>query len=105
MGVRIYATIDRVFAMLAEELSLSVDDTSASVAFPVPDSYQPLGPEEHVFSVPYDQEGKLLQDGQQRGILDLRDNIEVTLAVGKNKNQRAIVLGRNADGHYRIAIT
>merc|ERR1712070_1156108 len=94
-SVRIYAMIDRVFAILADELSLSVDDAHSSVAFPVPDCHLPLGSDEHVFHVPYDQEGKRLQNGQQCGILDLRDNADVSLAIGKNKGQRAIVLGRN----------
>merc|ERR1712100_307074 len=103
-SVRVFATIDKVFAMLADELSLSVGEAGQDAAFSVPSVHLPLGPEEQVFSVPYDGEGKLIGAGERRGILDLRDNAEVVLAIGKNKGQQAMVLGRNADGHYRIAI-
>merc|ERR1712046_307608 len=83
----------------------SVGDANVLPHFPVPDAYSPLGAHEHVFSVPYDNDGKPTRDAQERTILDLRDNAEVVIAIGKNKGQRAVVLGRNADGHYRIAIT
>merc|ERR1711879_1137566 len=36
---------------------------------------------------------------------DLRDHQSLGVAIGKNKGSKAVVLGRNADGHYRIAIT
>lgn len=103
-SLRIFATIDRVFELLAQELSLTVEDAEQKIAFAVPASYLPLGVEEHVFSVPYDREGRLVKNGGHRMNLDLRDNAEVIVAIGKNKGQRARVLGRNADGHYRIAI-
>jgi len=104
-SVRVFATIDKVFGMLAKELSLKVDEADTKVEFPVPPAFLPMGVEEHVFSVPYDSEGKLIQGCTQRTMLDLRDHAEVLIAVGQNKGQRAIVLGRNADGHYRVAIT
>lgn len=104
-SVRLFATIDKVFGLLAEELALSVDDASHHVAFPVPALHLPHGSDEHVFLVPYDEDGKRMRDGHGRTILDLRDNAEVTIAVGTNKGQHALVLGRNADGHYRIAVT
>merc|ERR1712028_226057 len=75
------------------------------VAFPMLSQHLPLGSEEHVFAVPYDRESKRVENGHHRMTLDLRDNAEVMVAVGTNKGQRGIVLGRNADGHYRIAIT
>lgn len=104
-SLRLFATIDRVFELLARELSLTIEDVDQKITFPVASVHLPLGVEEHVFSVPYDREGKLLEDLDRRMTLDLRDHAEVIIAVGKNKGQRAIVLGRNADGHYRIAIT
>lgn len=104
-SVRIFATIDKVFELLAEELMLSVGDPNQNIAFPVPQICLPLGLDEHVFSVPYDNDGRLTEDSQQRHILDLRDHAEIVIAIGRNKGQRGIVLGRNADGHYRIAIT
>lgn len=104
-SVRLFATIDKVFGMLANELSLTVADADHKVEFPIAPTHLPFGLEEHVFSVPYDSEGRLVQNGQQRMILDLRDHADLVIAVGKNKGQQAIVLGRNADGHYRVAIT
>jgi hypothetical protein len=104
-SVRIFATIDRVFQMLAEELSLNIGNASDQDSFTIPEMYLPLGHSEHVFSVPYDKDGKLIQDMEHRTILDLRDNAKAVIAVGKNRGQSARVLGRNADGHYRIALT
>jgi len=104
-SVRIFATIDKVFEMLAQELSLSTCQSSEQLSCPVPEMYLPLGSDEHVFSVPYDQDGKLVEDGEHRVALDLRDNAKAVITIGKNKGQSARVLGRNADGHYRIALT
>merc|ERR1712032_257859 len=104
-SVRVFARIDKVFGMLAEELSLKIHDADEGVEFPVPPAFLPMSAEEHVFSIPYDNDGKLIEGGKQRTVLDLRDHAEVMIAAGKNKGQRAVVLGRNADGHYRIAIT
>jgi len=104
-SLRIFATINKVFDMLTKELSLTVEDGTQKIPFPVPSVHLPFGVEEHVFSVPYDRDGTLVENGHGRMILDLRDNAEVTIAIGKNKGQRGIVLGTNADGHYRIAIT
>jgi hypothetical protein len=103
-SVRLFATIDDVLCMLAEELALYIEPADQAMTFPVSPDYLPLGPEEHVFSVPYDEHGKLMQDGGVRRSLDLRDHAELTIAIGKNKGQPARVLGRNEDGHYRIAI-
>lgn len=36
--------------------------------------------------------------------LDLRDGAELTIGPGPNEGQRACVLGKNAQGHYRVAI-
>merc|ERR1712070_494066 len=104
-SLRIFATIDRVFELLADELSLTADAQASSSSSSIPAEHLPLGPNEHVFSVPYDENGRLLKDGQPRRILDLRDNQALGVAIGKNQGGKALVLGRNADGHYRIAIT
>jgi hypothetical protein len=104
-SLRIFSTIDKVFGLLADEMSLAVGDAHQHLAFPVSPVHLPVGPQEPVFSVPYDDNGELLKDGQRPRLLDLRDHAEVTITAGKNEGQRGIVLGRNADGHFRIAIT
>jgi hypothetical protein len=102
-SLRIFATIDDVLESLATELSLSVGSANENVVFSVPEHHLPFGAEEDVFLVPYDEQGKLSSQGERR-MLDLRLNAKLTIAIGKNRGQQASVLGKNADGHYRIAV-
>merc|ERR1711966_174481 len=92
-SLRIFATLERVFELLAAEMSLTISDDAGECSS-IPSEYLPMGPDEAVFSVPYDEEGNLLGDGKPRRILDLRDNQEVGITIGKNQGSKAIVLGR-----------
>eukprot|EP00927_Polykrikos_kofoidii_P053589 TRINITY_DN48195_c0_g1_i1.p1 TRINITY_DN48195_c0_g1~~TRINITY_DN48195_c0_g1_i1.p1 ORF type:complete len:586 (-),score=92.10 TRINITY_DN48195_c0_g1_i1:104-1810(-) len=105
-SLRLFATTDDVFALLAEELALTVRDMSENISFPVPPEHLPFGPQTPVFSVPYDESGMPLaaEEGQQRRWLDLRDNSSLVVTVGKDKGRRLVVLGTNEDGHYRLGL-
>lgn len=94
-SLRIFALIDDVMALLAEEMALEVPPANISI-----------GNAEEVFSVPYDASGERIGDGSSATttLLDLREGAELVVASGPDKGAKATVLGRNADGHFRIAV-
>lgn len=101
-SVRIFATIDRTLEYLAEALGLEVPPPDVTPPQPSRD-HRPLGPDVDVFDVPYDHTGKLaLESPRQR--LDLRDGAKLVVTLGPNRGDQAVVLGKNADGHYRIGV-
>lgn len=98
-SVRIYATIDRVMELLAEQLALDIP--------PLQVPPRPCGMDMDVFDVPYDSEGRLLEDAQNLRTWDLRTGSIHHITQGPNKGARAIVLGKLQDecfSHYRVGI-
>lgn len=110
-SLRIYALIDDVMSLLAEELGVQVTPQSISNATgdtvhqPDPLITKLVGAKKvdvDVFSVPYDLDGNRAQEHR---VLDLREGARVKVTEGPNKGQFASVVGRNADGHWRLRIT
>jgi NAD-dependent SIR2 family protein deacetylase len=99
-SLRIFATIDSMMELLAAELSLEVAPVQDSA---VPELHNALANEVDVYSVPYDSDGNLLEDGSQQ-FLDLREGAELTVTVGNDKGQRAIVVGKHPEGHFKLNV-
>lgn len=102
-SVRIYATIDRTMELLAECLALDVPPEGKALPQLSADS-RPLGADVDVFDVPYDEQGKRLAEGLPRQRWDLRERSIHTVTDGPNKGARAIILGKNDEGHFRVGI-
>lgn len=101
-SLRIFSTIDSCLQMLAIELGLHLPDTCKPVSFGSSCNH---GFGNDVFLVPYDSEGILVEDAVGcRRTLDLRDGAELLVTIGADKGQRAIVLGKYADGHYKLRV-
>jgi len=101
-SVRIFATINHTMELLMEALSITIP-TVANVLKP-PETFLPLGPDVEVFLVPYDENGHLDKSGARRS-WDLREGAQHTIVVGKHKGDRAVILGKNPQGHYRVGIS
>merc|ERR1712072_407179 len=106
-SLRIFALLDDVFRLLAEEMQLDVsggarDTTTAAAAeaTAIMESHA-IQPNDHVFSVPYDAAGQRTEDAKT--ILDLREGAALVVTGGPDKGA-ATVIGLNRDGHYRISI-
>merc|ERR1712232_32242 len=100
-ALRIFAPLDRVAVLLAEELKLKIADP----IFP----YAPMMPPQYrlhtdVFAVPYDANGRLHGAGEARSMLDLSPGAELTIATGPDVGQIAISDGRNEEGHYALRV-
>merc|ERR1719399_1056499 len=106
--------------MLAEELQLQVEpanaprcdadaDADASTfnasSAGASEGTATVAGKEDVFYVPYDSSGRRTVGCVAKHQLDLRDGAEVVLTAGPNKGERATVIGRNADGHWRLRVT
>jgi len=105
-SLRIFAKIDDVMSLLMTQLALEIDQTESLIPV-VPTAHLPFGVDTDVFSVPYDGQGCLVVGGDEpapRSLLDLRAGAELLIAVGANKGAKAVVLGKNDDGHYRIGV-
>lgn len=102
-SVRIFATIDRTMQLLAEKLHLDIPSVEHAIP-PLPTSHRPLGVAEDVFEVPYDSSGKKLEEGSPRRPWDLRDRSIHSITSGPYSGARAIILGKTAQGHYRVGI-
>jgi len=105
-SLRIFATIDVVMALLATELALEVADNGQNYVPEVGQDRQlDAAAIEDVFSIPYDVNGKLVKghDAPLR-VLDLREGAELIVTNGANKGQRAIILGKHAEGHYKVGV-
>lgn len=102
-SVRIYSTIDRTMELLAESLSLEVAGPEYALA-PPPSEHRPDGPEQDVFAVPYDEQGRLLDADAPRRRWDLRPRSLHTVTAGPLKGARAMILGKTEDGQYRVGI-
>jgi len=105
-SLRIFATIDDVMALLAKELLLELaDDGPNSVSKSGQDQQVNDPALEDVFSIPYDVNGRLVEghDAPHR-VLDLRDGAELIVTSGADKGQKAVILGRHPEGHYKVGV-
>lgn len=107
-SLRIFALLDDVFRLLAEEMQLDVSGgagdaatAAAAEATAIMESHA-IQPNDHVFSVPYDAAGQRTEDAKT--ILDLREGAALVVTGGPDKGAAATVIGLNRDGHYRISI-
>lgn len=98
-SLRIFAPLNDVLSMLATELGIEVLQSFANLD--IPHVHRPLGSDVDVFSVPYDESGKL--QGERR-LLDLRQGAKLVISVGKDVGKEALMCGKNSSGHYRIGI-
>jgi hypothetical protein len=117
-SLRIFALIDDVFKLLAEEMKLDLShlmpspqaaedqkegvESSSSLSQEVVDSEQ-----DHVFSVPFNEQGLPIginEPNQNLRKLDLNDGALLTITDGPDKGAKAVVIGRDKDGHYRLSI-
>jgi NAD-dependent SIR2 family protein deacetylase len=99
-SLRLFAKIDTVMEMLAEELGIS------DAVKPMGYLHQPKLPSEcivqkDVFSVPFDMDGTRSETGG-RIVWDLREGSTLMLTGGPHEGDIGRVMGKNEDGHYRI---
>jgi hypothetical protein len=119
-SLRIFAKIDDVMQLLAQELGIDVAELSTEAYTPraAPDTQ--LKPDK--FMVPYTARGKLSEEtegAEQRrqsrvsrrrhasrefSIWDLQPGARVRVTSGPGKGFEGTVLGKNEDGHYRISL-
>lgn len=100
-ALRIFAPLDRVAALLAEELDLIVQEDGLQYVPHVPAEYR-LG--EDIYSVRYAPDGSLLAVGEKRETLDLSHGATVKITAGPKKHTLATVDGRDEEGHYRLRL-
>jgi hypothetical protein len=118
-ALRIFGLLDDVLGLLAVELGVDVPDGNTPSAVFGPDrstdsaacaegrssgTVTGEAAEEDVFLVPYDEEGKRLPAGATPRVLDLREGAKLRIATGPYHGAHAVSLGKNREGHYRIAI-
>merc|ERR1711988_710147 len=65
--------------------------------------HRPLGAAVDVVTVPYNEDGQLLEDGTVRE-WDLRPRSRHVITIGPLKGRSTIILGKTEDGHYRVGI-
>eukprot|EP00051_Salpingoeca_urceolata_P000229 m.33222 g.33222 ORF g.33222 m.33222 type:complete len:383 (-) comp10318_c0_seq1:135-1283(-) len=99
--LRIYAPLDKVFVMLAEELGLDTAglDRSPALYEPQPGAARVA---QDVFEVPYDSDGKLCPGTKSR--LNLRADQPIRLTSGPHAGATGVVSGKNAQGHYNLRV-
>ena len=93
-SLRIFATIDAVMVLLAEEMGLATTPSLRKEEVGE-------GEEEDVFWVPYNAEGDRVEGGKKMR-LDLREDQVVQITRGQFKGDRGVVMGKHEEGHYRI---
>jgi len=106
-SLRIYATLDEVFTLLAEEMGLDVAEEGTRYT---PRLCQAEGEGDidsmpaDTFPVRYDSAGNADLSCERLGsfVLDLREGSRVRLTSGPNAGDEGVVLGRNLEGHWRI---
>ena len=126
-SLRIYAKIDDVMSLLAEEMALAVvpdgtryapDVGAGGAAATSAAGVHSLAEGEEVFRTKYGPDGALIganssangsANGDAKGaasskgtILDLREGATVTLTSGPHAGDEGVVVGRNNEGHWRI---
>lgn len=96
-SIRVYSFLDEYMVLVAEELGLNLPSPGTLYA---PDVDAKMLAED-IFTVPYDSEGKLSQDGTTT-TLDLREGQKVICTAGQNKGCIGTVDGKHYEGHYKI---
>jgi len=100
-SLRVFATIDGFMQLLAAELGLSPSEIQAGT---VSAAHRPLDNDVDVYSVPYGPDGKLVEGDNPRRMLDLRQGAKLTVTTGNDEGQRAIVVGKHAEGHIKLNV-
>mmetsp|Transcript_684 Transcript_684/g.1043 ORF Transcript_684/g.1043 Transcript_684/m.1043 type:complete len:357 (+) Transcript_684:87-1157(+) len=90
--LRIYAELDDVMQLLAQQLQLT-EKPSSYLACPLDDAFSGL---------PYDAAGKL--DPKASTIIDLRVGARVKVTKGNFGGCCGVVAGKNPEGHYLLKI-
>mmetsp|Transcript_38994 Transcript_38994/g.50424 ORF Transcript_38994/g.50424 Transcript_38994/m.50424 type:complete len:630 (-) Transcript_38994:69-1958(-) len=124
-SLRIFALIDDVFKLLAEELNLQQLDRRAEeeeeegevnskIQNNKVDGNEVVVEEDQTtFLIPYDINGNRIDDkttttttttNKKMMRLDLSDGAELFISGGPDEGAKATVMGRNKDGHYRISV-
>jgi len=100
-ALRIFAPLDRVAELLAQELKLHIPDEDHWYVPAVPAEYRAR---DDLFSVPYGSDGRLKLVDEDREMLDLSLGAKVTITAGPNLGAVATSEGQNDEGHYRLRL-
>jgi len=106
--LRIFAKLDDVFHLLAQEMLLEVPKALPYAPNVIRSSR--FGGVDDIFEIPYDEKsGKLLSKREltERGLtlLDLRRGAKLYITNGPFKNDTAVVTGKNREGHYKLRVS
>lgn len=99
-ALRIFATIDSVMELLAQELALG-DRVLPMDHVHVPQLCDGALVEDDVFMVPFDAEGNA---SQEKSVWDLRLGRRVKLTGGPYCSDIGTIVEKSAEGHYRIRV-
>lgn len=99
-ALRIFATIDSVMALLAEEMRL---DVIPYRSVPGPSLYG-VAKEDRVFRVPYDRHGQRTRVRADQVPWDLRPGATVRVTTGPGEGFEGTMGDRNSDGHFRVSL-
>ena len=104
-ALRIFAPLDHVFSLLAEELGYPADADVLGGA----DFFTLTGkgdPEDHVFKVPYDAAGVRIESGssEKHTFLDLRVGAKVKCTAGPYAGCKGEITQLNRQGHYQMTL-
>lgn len=102
-SLRIFAKIDRVMELLAEELGIAGKVKPVDAPLHQPALAEGSLVEEDVFRVPFDADGNPAQDGSKT-IWDLRVGSRVRLTGGPYEGDVGTIIEKNEAGHYRIRV-
>jgi len=97
-SLRIFARIDEVCALLAEELKMKIPEYSPYV----PDIPKEAIVEPDVFRVPYDADGNLTKNKSDWVIWDLREGQKMFVNGGPGDGFKGKMNNKGFLGHYRI---
>ena len=99
-ALRIFATIDTVMGLLAEEMQLEVIPFAL---VPGPSSCG-VGAKASVFRVPYDRHGQRTEARADQVPWDLSAGARVRVVCGPGEGFEGTVLGRTKAGHFRVQL-
>ena len=100
-ALRIFARLDDVMGLLANELGLEIPEET---------QYKPMITAgitdiSDVFEIPYDKEGKLLSgDTITKMTLDLRVDARIKVTSGPHRSTRGKVIRKTVGGHYDLEL-
>jgi hypothetical protein len=99
-SLRIFGLIDDVMSLLAKELGVDADAEDPSHSEQLT---HPPKEEDDVFMIPYGSDGLRSTNGTLMK-LDLRTGSELVVSVGPLQGSKAVCMGRNKQGHWRIKV-